>query len=58
MKRPGVLVQVKRHTRGDFVHRRFRLRFTGNEKTSKMIGRKQGKESRGETDGWKKYRQL
>ena len=37
---------------------RFRSRFTGNEKTSKMIGRKQGKESRGETNGWKKYRQL
>lgn len=57
MKRPGVRLSGER-TRGDFVHRRFRLRFTENEKTSKMIGRKQGKESRGETDGWKKYRQL
>ena len=57
MKRPGVRLLGER-TRGDFVHRRFSLRFTGNEKTSKMIGRKQGKESRGETNGWKKYRQL
>ena len=57
MKRPGVRLSGER-TRGDFVYRRFRLKFTENEKASKMIGRKQEKESRGETDGWKKYRQL
>lgn len=57
MKRPGVRLSGER-TRGDFVHRRFRLQFTGNEKASKMIGEKRGKESRDETNGWKKYRQL
>ena len=53
MKRPGVRLSGER-TRGDFVHRRFSLRFTGNEKTSKMIGRKQGKESREKKAGVKR----
>ena len=57
MKRPGVRLSGER-ARGDFVYRRFRLQFTGNEKASKMIGGKWRKESRDETNGWKKYRQL